>query len=1604
MARCPTALLAAFLLFSALVATPAATVTAVTSDNGLPARSVQWTDANGQLRTAIMVDQRAQGAGYLRQLTYQMNGVNRTSRGTGADGHQGDGYVQNHTASGGDSSSHFTPGTTTVVLAGTHHVIISYEMPTYNLAGQTVPTTVQWFFADGRAHPIFAISQDARTTAGNLGADSRSPYGDVAYDGGAGTTVGGASFGDTYKFVTLAANPEQVTRASGWRYNEANTIPYAMQWSDPAQADAEMGHVATLPIAVKDQGSDPRTFPVVDVRGMQQLNGPMINDENWAYQILNYVLPANGPTGSKRLTWGSNWGLPGGFDNYGTPGLNVRQYSQHASSTLGHAFDGTRADGMLMAYSVFVVLGTHSGGYLNGTVGQAVKQMENAATASLAAVTGSVKTSGPTGVGNAASVTTAYSPAGYSGTYSTWELTASANTVDATLTPANGRPLDHPVVVVNNYTLGQLPASISVGNGLATPDVDYFATLDTANQRLWITVNRVASSVVNVKVTLAGGPQLPSITSFPPNGYVGSTIIITGLNFNGANAVTFNGVPASAFTVDSPTRISAIVPAGATAGPIAVTTLGGTATSATSFTPLIVQSGTIAGTFRQMDTDGGGWFTGFAVHSTGRLYGRTDVGGLYRSDDHGDTWTYLSGDFTSYTGHTAQGVAVTAGNANVVYQCVGFAFGGTEQGIWKSSDAGATWAQVKPGIHFSGNDAERWGGECLAIRPGNDAEVWAGSRGEGLWRSSNSGGSWSQLGLATFAGAQFTSVSLPPPGRSDIWVGASGFSGPGGVWVSVNEGASWIQIAGNQGGVDAPQGCWRITREPSGKVLVAGGNGALGSVLYEFNAADWSNPGTYSWADISWPGIDRAQDAPLVAALADGRIVAGSIFGGYNGGPNSLRTQVRSLAGTWSPTDALDGAMPAWQRSPAPVLVEGGRNALVQDPTDANRWFMAGGYGPFRTTDGGASWQYLVNGVDEVVNYKVSFHPTDSSRVYLPMADHGGAIVLDGGASGVVSRYITTRTLPYPDDLGLSHAMLADGDRLLALGADERNNWRPRIFRSTDNGVTWSVLAQAGLPNQDNRCIISAGASRDVPDDIMVAVAGIDDGVNGGVYRSLNGGVSFVRATGLPAGADYGDQFNPNADLEVDAADNSARFLFLKGHGLYKSTNRGASWSFVNSGLPNYGVMAADASLGGHLWVGTCCGQPIGLSRSTDSGTGWNTIPSFISVTDVDAVNDRVAVLGQRTGDTFDRIYYSADGGGTWGEITRPGFRFGNASAVAVDPWRPGTVWISSNGRSVAAFTPGAAAAPRITLASESGYAGLKMVSGPSQYDRQNIATDTTSNDYGWIGGGATPVTYTMRISAFPSPTYSGFQAHVFLVPNAAGAIAPDYDSASVVMLDIQGQADGSATAWFRYKINEAGGNNFLYGAGTLGHLDCPGGVVGAWSMSFLNDTAITLAAPNGTTLPLSFPGAASAIQAAFGGTVTAYFGNQPNTAAQIGQYSIFSRIQILGAPRAQPVDETFPGPELNQHPVSVSWLWTRPAAAPAGITIHESTDLLALSWSLPDTGFVLQFNPGLTVNGWSDLSLPNVVTQPASKIVRIARAALPSAVSGFFRMINSEP
>jgi uncharacterized repeat protein (TIGR03803 family) len=78
---------------------------------------------------------------------------------------------------------------------------------------------------------------------------------------------------------------------------------------------------------------------------------------------------------------------------------------------------------------------------------------------------------------------------------------------------------------------------------------------------------------------------IPQITSFNPTSGSPTTVVtITGVSLTQTSEVTFGGVKATTFTVNSDTQVTATVPTGAKTGKIGITTAGGAATSATSFT------------------------------------------------------------------------------------------------------------------------------------------------------------------------------------------------------------------------------------------------------------------------------------------------------------------------------------------------------------------------------------------------------------------------------------------------------------------------------------------------------------------------------------------------------------------------------------------------------------------------------------------------------------------------------------------------------------------------------------------------------------------------------------------------------------------------------------------------------------------------------------------------------------------------------------------------------------------------------------------------------------------------------------------------------------
>ncbi|MGB9073728.1 MAG: choice-of-anchor tandem repeat GloVer-containing protein [Terriglobales bacterium] len=145
---------------------------------------------------------------------------------------------------------------------------------------------------------------------------------------------------------------------------------------------------------------------------------------------------------------------------------------------------------------------------------------------------------------------------------------------------------------------GKVGTSVGIlGQGFSTATGVKFGsgagTFTVVNDTYMVATAAAGATTGNVTVLEPGGnlvtPQvfkvIPSITGFsPPHGPVGTSVVISGMSLTQTTSVTFGGVAANTFTVNSDTQVTATVPTGAKTGKIGIKTKGGSATSAAKFT------------------------------------------------------------------------------------------------------------------------------------------------------------------------------------------------------------------------------------------------------------------------------------------------------------------------------------------------------------------------------------------------------------------------------------------------------------------------------------------------------------------------------------------------------------------------------------------------------------------------------------------------------------------------------------------------------------------------------------------------------------------------------------------------------------------------------------------------------------------------------------------------------------------------------------------------------------------------------------------------------------------------------------------------------------
>jgi hypothetical protein len=139
-------------------------------------------------------------------------------------------------------------------------------------------------------------------------------------------------------------------------------------------------------------------------------------------------------------------------------------------------------------------------------------------------------------------------------------------------------------------------------------------------------------------------------------------------------------------------------------------------------------------------------------------------------------------------------------------------------------------------------------------------------------------------------------------------------------------------------------------------------------------------------------------------------------------------------------------------------------------------------------------------------------------------------------------------------------------------------------FLSYNNGASWSALAIQGQTGSSIHPFGIPTPFTAIGTDLFI---GSD---SAGVFRSHDNGASWTNVSqGLP------EKSNIQSLATSDTALFAAVWLrddigFLAGRGVYVSTDRGANWSAINAGLPEYPDVTSLAVSGDNLFAGTISG------------------------------------------------------------------------------------------------------------------------------------------------------------------------------------------------------------------------------------------------------------------------------------------------------------------------------------------------------------------------------------------------------------------------------
>lgn len=570
--------------------------------------------------------------------------------------------------------------------------------------------------------------------------------------------------------------------------------------------------------------------------------------------------------------------------------------------------------------------------------------------------------------------------------------------------------------------------------------------------------------------------------------------------------------------------------------------------------------------------------------------------------------------------------------------------GATGGGVWKTTDGGNTWNNISDGYFNTTGIGD------ITISPSDSNIIYVGtgespvrgvktSHGDGLYKSTDAGKTWTHMGLA--ATRHISDVYVHPKNPDKVYVAAQGNPwGPNeerGVYLSEDGGITWKKILY----VNADSGIVDMTVDPNNPnfMMVASWDfhrkpwvvqsGGPGSRIYK------TTDGGQNWNEIS-KGLPELKGKMGVAISP--------------ANPNIVYIAIDALgakAGVYRSDDA--GESFKQTTNDATTYARSWYYMhIIADPNDEDELWVMNSFA-MKSIDGGKTFEGIQG--SHVDHHDLWINPNNSD-VMVNANDGGGSVTFNGGET-----WSTMMNQP----TGQFYRLITDNGHPYRVYSGQQDNSTIAIdSRVVDDGIGemhWDVMragesSTVALDPDNPRFVYSTYFAsnfvewdRDIDNTRMVMP--YPTRVTGEQPKNL--------------------KYRANWNGPVIVSPHNPKVIYYGSQYVMKSTDRGVTWEVISEDLTRNDKE--------HQGKG---GKPISNEQIT--AESYNNLFNI----EESPIKEGVIWVGSDDG----LVHLTQDAGKTWTNVTPKGLKESIINVVEPSPHDPATAYIAVTGYKLNDFTP----------------------------------------------------------------------------------------------------------------------------------------------------------------------------------------------------------------------------------------------------------------------------------------------------------------------------